>query len=267
MAVSLVSGSTVLQLTNAELLPNFDHPPLTIKQKIIERYGRDGGDITGDRRIASRKLKIDVSLRGRDDAEYNTNANALFSIASQDELYLYDDGRGYRLKISVGGITPKSGAYRRAETWTLDCVAPDAAWETIAEEVTGDEYEYDEYGGAYLTDGETFQLNNTNPLEAYPVFSLSPIVANSEFALVNETTGAVCRIGESLFTPGTRLVLDSRNGSALLYVGDDDPVDVRQKIGDDTGFLILNHGINTIRYESKFGAVVALTKYRLRRPF
>lgn len=269
MAFSFVSGATVLPLTNAELLPNFEHPPLTIKQKVIERYGRDGGAITGDRRVASRKLKIDVSVRGVTEAAYAANANALYAIVSQNELYLYDDGRGYRLKISVGAITPKSGARRKAETWTLDCIAPDAAWETIAEQVNGDEYadEYDEYGGAYLTNGETFELNNTDPLEAYPVFSLVPIAANSEFALVNETTGAVCRIGESLFTPSTRLVLDSRDGAALLYVGDDDPVDVRQKFGDDTGFLILAPGVNVIRYESTFGAVACLTRYRLRRPF
>ena len=275
MGFSLVSGATVLPLTNKELLPNFDHPPLTIKQKVIERYGRDGGAITGDRRMASRKFKIDIAVRGNPqavlggDADYNANSTALFSVASQDELYLYDDGRGYRLKISVGAITPKSGAYRATEIWTLDCVAPDAAWETITEETTGDEYfdEYDEYGGAYLTDAETFELNNANPLEAYPVFYLTPISANSEFALVNITTGAVCRIGESLFTPGTRLVLDSRDGSAMLFVGDDDPVDVRQKIGDDTGFLILAPGVNVIRYESTFGAISMLAKFRLRRPF
>lgn len=270
MAFSLVSGSTVLPLTNAELIPKFDHPPVTIKQKVIERYGRDGGGITGDRRIASRKLRIEIGVRGTTDALYAANANALFSIASQDELYLYDDTRGYRLKISVGAITPKSDAYRQAELWTLDCVAPDAAWETIAERVYGDdEYadEYDEYGGQYLSDAEIFTLDNADPLEAYPVFYLYPVAANSEFALVNETTGAVCRIGESLFTPGTRLVLDSRDGTAQLYVGDDDPVDVRQKIGDDTGFLILTPGVNVIRYESTFGAVALLAKFRLRRPF
>jgi len=268
MAFSLVSGTTVLPLLNTELIPTFDHPPLTIKQKVIERYGRDGGAITGDRRMASRKFKIDIGVRGTTDALYNSNANALFSIASQDELYLYDDLRGYRLKISVGAIAPKSGAFRSAEVWTLDCIAPDAAWETIAEEVFGDEYsEYDEYGGIYLSDAETFNLNNSNPLEAYPVFTLYPIGSNSEFALINQTTGAVCRVGESLFTPGTRLVLDSRDGSALLYVGDDTPVDVRQKIGDDTSFLILAPGENIIRYESTFGAVAALVRFRLRRPF
>ncbi len=271
MAFSLVSGATVLPLTNATVLPNFEHAPVTIKQKVIERYGQDGGAITGDRRMASRKFRLDLSLKATTDAEYDASANELFTIATQDELYIYDNSRGYRLKISVGAITPKSTAKRRTETWTLDCIAPDAAWETIAEQVIGDEYadEYDEYGGQYLSDGETFTLDNTDPLDAYPVFSLVPIAANSEFALVNETTGAVCRIGESLFTPGTRLDLDSRpsSGSALLYTGEDEPVDVRQKIGDDTGFLVLVPGENVIRYESTFGAVVALTRFRLRRPF
>jgi len=271
MAFSLVSGATVLPLTNATFPKSFEHPPLTLKQKVIERYGQDGGAITGDRRIASRKFKLEIAVRGRSEEEYNTNSTALYSIISQDELYLYDNGRGYRLKISVGTITPKSGTWRAAELWTLDCIAPDAAWETIAEEVIGDEYadEYDEYGGAYLSNGETFELNNTNPLAAYPVFILFPIAANSEFALVNETTGAVCRIGESLFTPGTLLILDSRpsSGSALLYTGEDEPTDVRQKIGDDTGFLTLVPGVNVIRYESTFGAVSMLARFRLRRPF
>lgn len=273
MAFSLVSGSEILPLGNAEEhVPNFDHAPINIKQKVIERYGNDGGAITGDRRIASRKFKLDVALRGRTPAEYDANADALFAIAIKDELYLYDTARGYRLKISVGAITPKSGARRAAESWTLDCVAPDAAWEAIAETVFGDdEYadEYDEYGGAYLTDGETFELNNTTPLDAYPVFTLAPVAANPEFALVNQTTGAVCRIGESLFASGTRIILDSRpsSGKAQLFVGDDDPIDIRQKIGDDTGFLVLAPGVNVIRYESTFGAVSMLAKFRLRRPF
>ncbi len=268
MSFSLVSGTDVLELTSARFPKSFEHPPLTLKQKVIERYGRDGGAITGDRRIASRKFKLDVAVRGRTEAEYAADSNALYLIAAKDELYIYDNERGWRLKISVGTITPKSGKWRAAETWSFDCIAPDAAWETIPEQVEGDEYadEYDEYGGQYLTDGETFILNNTNPLEAYPIFTLSPVGANPEFALVNETTGAVCRVGESLFTPGTRMVLDSRDGSAKLFSGDE-PADLRQKLGDNTGFLILAPGENVIRYESTFGAVAMLARFRLRRPF
>lgn len=267
MSFSLVAGDSVLPLTIANLMPSFEHPPLMIKQKVIERYGRDGGAITGDRRIASRKLKLEISVGGANEAAYAENAKNLYSIAASSNLYLYDDTLGYRLALSVGSITPKSEVYRRAEKWVLDCVAPDGAWETIDAEVYADEYDDEYEPGFHWQNGETISLNNTNPLDAWLVLDLESTNFISEFAIVNVTTGAVIRVGESEFTNGVRMVLDSRDGSAYLYIPGDDAVDVKQKIADNTGYIALAPGVNVLRYESVFGPVIANVSYRLRRPF
>lgn len=266
MGYSLRAGDLVLPLTVQEFMQNFDHAPVTIKQKVIERYGRDGGTITGDRRLASRKLRFTVAVRGLDDQNYDENAAALYAIASRPDLYLQNDTLGYRLALSVNAITPKSEAYRRAEMWTLDAVCPDAAWETVAEQEIIDEY--DEYTDGFIWENNAEKtVNNTDPLDAWPVFELTATSSNSEFAIVNVTTGAVIRVGESQFTEGVKITLDSRHGTAQLEAAGEDPVDISQKIADFTGFFALQPGENVLRFESIFGAVFARVAYRLRRPF
>lgn len=250
-----------LDLSVNELPSDFTPPSLSIKTKIIERYGRDGGDFTGDGRISSRKIKISVNIRGRTETEYRANVDSLLKfcvLPKNSDLFFCNETTGYRLRIKITGATPKTKAAHSAEEWNFDCIAADGAWESI-DEFTNDEY------GEQVNHKDVLFFQNSEILDAWPTFELEAQSTNTEFALISENTGAVFRLGESQFVAGAKVTLSSVTGSVLLIAPGEDAVDVRQKMADNTGFLFFAPGENRIRYESLYGSVNLTCRYRLRR--
>lgn len=265
-------GSEELQLgTVADYIPEVEIPDLPFRVKVYERYGRDGGDVTGDRQIGSRKFNLILQVGATTDTEYYTKTDILFRIlrtADPDKLYLCEDNEesaefSKRLWITPERIKPKLSAVgnlRRAEEWTIPCIASDAAWESPSE------IESTDSGGSIVANGETVTVQNDGPLTAWPIITMTCISAMPEFQLVNAANGGVLRLGSSLFVPGAVLTLDSREG--LFTIDDGLPVsDVSASLAEGTGLLNFDPGENEITFTSAYGSAGITIQHRTRRPF
>lgn len=268
----LRNGSSELQLgTVADYMPELDIPGLPFRVKINERYGRDGGDVTGDRQIGSRKFNLVLKVAATTDAIYFTKTDILFAMlrtADPDKLYLCEDNEedanfSRRLWIVPERINPKllaNGNLRRGEEWTIPCFAPDGAWESP------EEIESTESGGSTVASGGTITVQNDGPLTAWPIIIMTCAAAMSEFQLVNSANGGVLRLGSALFVPGATLTIDSREGTFEI----DDGLavtDVSAALAEGTGLLNFDPGENILTFTSTFGAAGITVQHRERRPF
>ena len=268
----LRNGTDELQLgTVADYIPEIDIPELPFRVKIYERYGRDGGDVTGDRKIGSRKFNLVLQVGATTDTDYYAKIDTLYAMlatADPDKLYLCEDNAedvdfSKRLWIVPSSIKPKlaaGGNLRRAEEWTIPCFAPDGAWESP------DEIESTDSGGSTVASGGSVSVQNDGPLTAWPIFIMSCASAMSEFQLVNGANDGVFRLGTALFVPGATLTIDSREGT--IEIDDGLAVtDVSSALAEGTGLLNFEPGLNTITFTSTFGSAGITIQHRTRRPF
>jgi hypothetical protein len=263
----LVNGSSSLRLgTVADYIPEIEIPDLPFRVKIYERYGRDGGDVMGDRQIGSRNFNLILNIGATSDVEYFAQTDALYAmLATQDpdKLYLLDDSRGFRLWIVPNRIGVKlaaKGNLRRGEVWTIPCYAPDGAWESSSE------IESTESGGQIVANGETITVQNDGPLVAWPIITMTCTAAMPEFQLVNGANDGVFRLGSSLFVPGVELRIDSREG--VMEINDGLAVtEVSASLADGTGLLRFAPGQNVLTFTSLYGAAGITIQHRIRRPF
>lgn len=267
----LRNGTDELLLgTTKDYIPEIETPELPFRVKIYERYGRDGGDVTGDRQIGSRKFNMILQVGAKTDAEYYTKTDLLYAMlatAEPDKLYLYDDNEdtdySKRLWVVPSAIKPKpkaAGNYRRAEEWTIPCFAPDGAWESP------DEIESTDSGGSTVASGGSIAVNNEGPLTAWPIIIMTCASAMPEFQLVNGANDGVFRLGSALFVPGATLTIDSREGT--IEIDDGLAVtDVSSALAEGTGLLNFPPGLNTITFTSTYGAAGITIQHRTRRPF
>lgn len=264
MKLSLRTATTTVRLDGgAEVRGEFSFGPLQFRSRTFERFGRDGAETIGDGKMSSRTATLSLTLRGRDDAEYYTTANALFSLFSNSKrvpLYVHDADNNRRCRIEIPSVNfalLARGNERRGEVWRVSCVVPDGAWEDADAEIVADEYG--------LASGDSLLFDNTSPLDAWPVFVLRTAAPNPEFSFENLTTGGVFRIGTFLFVPGSTLRVSSIDGSAVI---DDGFVltDVSSAIAKNTSFLHLAPGENTLVYNSVYGAIEISAEFRRRYP-
>jgi len=265
------NGTDELLLGSAkDYIPEVETPELPFRVKIYERYGRDGGDVTGDRQIGSRKFNLTLQVGAKNDAEYYTKTDLLFAMlatATPDKLYLCDDNTdtdySKRLWIVPSSIKPKpkaGGNYRRAEEWTIPCFAPDGAWESPSE------IESTDSGGSTVASGGSVAVSNDGPLTAWPIIIMTCAAPMPEFQLVNGANDGVFRLGSALFVPGATLTIDSREGT--IEIDDGLAVtDVSSALAEGTGLLNFPPGLNIITFTSTYGAAGITIQHRTRRPF
>lgn len=264
MKLSLRTATVTVRIDGgAEVRGEFSFGALQFRSKTFERFGRDGAETIGDGKMSSRTATLSLTLRGRDDAEYYTTANQLFSLFSESKrtpLYVHDADNNRRCRIEIPSVNfglLARGNERRGEVWKVNCVVPDGAWEDAEPETVADEYG--------LASGGELLFDNASPLDAWPVFTFRTAAPNPEFSLENLTTGGVFRIGTFLFVPGSALHVSSIDGSAVI---DDGLVltDVSSAIAKNTSFLYLAPGENTIKYDSLYGEIEISAEFRRRFP-
>lgn len=268
----LRNGTDELQLgTTQQYIPEIEIPELPFRVKVYERYGRDGGDVTGDRQIGSRKFNLILKVNAANDTEYYAKIDTLYAMlrtADPDKLYLCEDNAesddfSKRLWIVPASIKLKlaaPGNLRRGEEWTIPCFAPDGAWESP------EEIESTDSGGSTVASGGSVAVQNDGPLTAWPIITMTCAAPMPEFQLVNGANDGVFRLGTALFVPGATLTIDSREGT--IEIDDGLAVtDVSSALAEGTGLLNFMPGLNTITFTSTFGSAGITIQHRTRRPF
>ncbi len=237
------------------------HGTYQLRSSIIDRYGKDGGQQVGDRRVKARRLSIEFSFASQEQSKYTQVFNKLVSFFD-DELapfYIINTKTNRRALIALNRIKDGSSGenfYRIGARSSLDFDMLEASWEDVEQiqEQTN------------LENGNSVTLNNTGELTAYPLIELIALGSVQSFTLSNENTGSVLSLNSTAFTSGTTIEVDNQNGRVLLTnLGNRQ--DISSSLSDGTGFIRLRKGTNTLRYSSPFGSVRFALSYRRRYAF
>lgn len=262
MKLKLQSAASELDLSIKEYTTVYRPPSIRNRVKEIERYGKPGSEITGDRQVDGRTISLEIEIATKSDAEYFQRTDPLLSVLdfTNAPIYLVDTDNDRRCLIETKSISirPREGNVMRSETWSIELIMTDAFWESIDEIVEGN-------GTTPLENGQTVVVTNPGVVNAYPVMRISVTEANTDLSFVNLTTGDLFRIGSSALIPGVTLVVDSIDGTCYL----DDGItqtEVSSAIADGSGFMYLAPGVNSIQYESLFGDVNVEIAFRRRYP-
>lgn len=262
MKLKLESATSELDLSVKEYPTVYRPPSIKNRVKEIERYGKPGSEITGDRQVDGRTIQLEIEIAATSDTDYFERTDPLLSVLDfmNAPIYLVDTDNNRRCLIETKSISirPREGNVMRSETWSIELIMTDAFWEGVDEIVEGTDT-------TPLENGQSVEVNNPGVVNAYPVIRLSVTEANTDLSLVNLTTGDLFRIGSSALIPGVELVIDSIEGTCYL----DDGItqtEVSSAIADGSGFMYLAPGVNNIQYESLFGDVNIEIAFRRRYP-
>jgi hypothetical protein len=260
----LVDG--VSDIDNAKVsIKTFDVSTYRPRLGVQSRYGKSGGEATGDREVDPRDITIglDLTTTEGNDYDYIQSMDTILGFFRPENgpFYIYDDQddasgtalpRRARIDLKEENLTGK-GVERRIMSGTIKLVMLDGLWEVS----TAETYE-NPTGG--LADQDTFTLTNSSKFRAYPVYTITALTNNSLFKITNTTSDVFMEIGTSDFYIGESIIIDAVNGSITI-----DGVDIiATSLSDGSSFPDLLAGANVMEYESAYGACELSIEWRSR---
>lgn len=234
------------------------------------RFGKDGGAVTGDKKVDARNISLSWNVVQQADIDYITELSELFAIFRDDKspYYLVDTDNNRRAQVELESLSDRpasEGTFFRIGENTIELIMLDAYWEDLDLQTAS-------AGTSALSNGGNLIVDNssdTSPniaAECFPVFSIIPTEANSEFTITNSTTGALFTISTAAFVPGTELEIDCQFGTVFLDDGVSS-VELSSSFASGSGFIKLVPGENIINYASSFGEMFLDISFRRRFPF
>ena len=229
-----------------------------------DRYGKDGGVITGDQMVDSRKITFSFNPVAGTDSSYLEIVNDIigfFNVANSP-FYLVDSDTDRRCEIvllSADDEAQAEGLERRIGKNKLQFEMIDGHWEDNTAN-----YVYSETAG--ISSGDTLTVNNSADIDCFPIITVEPYQVNTTFTIKNITTGALITLGSNNFSPGSDFVIDSQEGTVYLYIGNS-IVELSSAMADGSGFIKLVPGVNELEYTSAYGDVDIEVEFRRRYAF
>lgn len=224
---------------------------LRYRVQATDRYGKPGGETWGDRQTSSRKFTLDYDISNPEpqpEIYYEDTLNEILEMFNPAlfPCYLVDTINGRRAQVELERHQDQpadAGLDRRVGVGSFDLIWKEGLWENV------DESSYSGATGG-LVSGDTFTVDNDGRAKAYPIITLMAVDDVEEFTIRNVGTGIFTRIGNTGFTAGSQIVINSQNGSIRL-----NGVEISQSLAVGSGFVYLDPGSNIIEYTSTGGAV------------
>lgn len=231
---------------------------------ITERYGKDGGQVTGDQQVGARKLTMGVDLTASNDSDYFDAMSYLSAhfIKSLSPFYVIDDANSRRCLVAYGGdnlkLTDKGTEYR-VYGGDLDFRMLDGVWEdSDATQTTTPT------GG--ITNNGTLTVSNSGKFLTYPIITVTAIDSVTSFTLRNTSNDVFMTFSSNDFNPGDVFTINARTGRIQLESGGS-TVESSVSLSDGSSMIYLSPGDNVIRYESSSGDVELDIQHRERYPY
>lgn len=219
------------------------------RTKILERFGRHGGNQVGDRGIKNRK----VVLKG---AFHAANQAALQTLMDNLGEALHNDGDDYRFSWETGRYIGVSHAelnakrYRTALAYksvklNIDFICPDPFWYSTTD---------DSVGPTSITGSpQNITFANNGKVPSPLTIQCDPTATWADFTIKNATDDDnLCRYKDPALGNGDQLIIDGQEGT----VERDSLNTVRYFKG---AFLRVLPGNNTITYTGTTGGTITLT--------
>jgi len=234
------------------------------RTSVNKRYGNDGGVINGDQKADTRDISIVYEPVYDNDTQYLNYVNELIGFFNPDlgPFYLVDTDNNRRCEISLNSAVDDAnseGLEFRIGKNNLKFEMLDAHWED------NDEITVTSPTGG-LDDDDTLIIDNDSYSDCYPVIKITPYDTNTDFTILNNTTGASFTLGSNAFIVGAEFEVDCKNGTIYLTVAGA-VTEMSSALADGGGFIKLIPGNNEIKYSSVFGAVDVEITYRRRYVF
>lgn len=264
MILFIVDGSDNELKLDADFLRSFSISSYARRVNIQPRYSKSGGVVTGDEQVDARDINIGFKNLAESDQAYIDQMNEVagFLVPENGPFYLEDRALDRRTEvrfISMSDEPAEGNVMRVADNNKLALKMLDAHWEDLDEIIVSGE-------SSGVTNNDTIPVNNTGPIDSYPVITVTALATVSEFTLSNDTLGISCKLGTNNFVTGAIFTIDCINGIITLNDGISEQ-EASQYLFNGTGFLRLAPGANSISYQSSFGDVLIEIAYRRRFPF
>lgn len=229
-----------------------------------DRFGKAGAAITGDQEAELRMVTFAFDVVSENDANYRKSLNELagFLDPSRAPHYLVDTDENIRARIVLISLTDRPaarGLERIIGRESMSFKMPDVYWEDLVETTA-------QPSGGSLSNNGTFVVNNDAEIITFPIIKLRPNQSNTDVLIRNDETGAAFLLGSNSFVPGSEFIVDAQKGTILLDNGTT-AIENSVALADGSGFIFLQPGDNTIRYESLFGDVEIDVIFRRRYAF
>jgi phage-related protein len=224
---------------------------------IQPRYGKPGGEATGDQEVGTRKLTIGLDITSENDTDYLESIETIVGFFRRENgpFYIidYESERRARVVLDSESITTASdGLDRRHATGSLVFEMLDGLFEDQTELLV-------ESPSGGLSNNDTLSVTNTGKFTAYPVIEIAALDTISSFTLRNTDTQVFMEIGSNDFNPGAVITIDANEGTIEL-----DSVDASASLSDGSSFIVLQPGSNTLQFETASGSVDVSVTYRRR---
>lgn len=263
------SADNVVKIDDIEVATELEIGGVRFRNRAIDRYNRDGAVPTGDGSASERDLTLKFGHSEKAgpnaDAQYWDLLNriaGMFSIRENGPFYLVDVDNSRRAQVL---LTRHDDRHRTGTVWRFGMNTLRFLWVSAVWEDTSETVDTTPTGG--LGNGETYLVNNEGYLRTFAIFEVSPFSETIEqFTLRNQTNGAACRITASNLVPGTTMKINSVDGTIKLVSGGNE-FESSAALADRFGFIPLEPGLNTIAYQSAFGDVEIVTRWRQRYYF
>lgn len=170
-----------------------------------------GSDVTGDKKVESRKIKIGLDVRGHCEEEHDKAINTIYKFFSQED-YLLVTGRRDRA-YSVAGAPEIKQKYRKGfkQRWSeIDITLLLADPFRYAVQESKKKIVFSE-----AQENTVIQINNPGNIDAPLRIKLSPEIAMPDVNIFHDQTGYSCRIRDSLLTTPKSLVIDTKAGTVI----------------------------------------------------
>lgn len=251
--------------------------PFKKRVQTQKRYGRDGSVIVGDERVDARVLTFSFKLtspptgtRADRDLVWSAKMNEIIGFFDKrnSPFFVIDTDIDRRALIALSSLSDsvKPGEEKTVSSVSFSVQFIDAYWE--------DNTEQEQINILPVAPTpESFSIDNDSDFDSFVIFEIVPTAFNSDFHIRNETTGDAFTIGSNDFDSGTKMIIDSREGTIILDNGVTQ-IEISHALADGSGFMVLRGksisnptGTNNLKYESVFSGVKITSKWRRRFPF
>lgn len=227
----------------------------TRRKSFKPKYGQDGSIQTGDGRVASRQISL--AYYGKVDYDDTDPAAATLDASYREKIeilncffrpdlspfYLIDTDNNIQTQVEMASnldSPTQDGTELRIGANMMNLEMLTGHWEDVSD-VPHTESE--------LISGDTFELDNTSRLEAYPIFELTALESVSIVTLTNNKNGKSISFSTTALVTGAVLTIDpfGNDGEGSLDING---TDVSTSLEENSGFISLDPGINEILYEA-----------------
>jgi hypothetical protein len=229
---------------------------LQVKNELLDRYAQYGAVGQGDGKFSSRKMsfKFDVIKKLQVDFRYVFNRIASFFVVRDEPFYLIDLNSNIRCRVRLNSLDPnwKQGLEKLiAIDNSLELELLDGLWESA---------QPTEIAQTTLSNNDTLTVQcDLVCIETKPIFYCISLATNTDFALINMTTGQNMRIQELGFVTDKVITIDNVEG-LIDMDGNFNPL-----MMSAGGFFDFRNGDNVLKYQSPSGAQMGLRiSYRQR---